>query len=220
MVRRCECFLLDEPIAHLDARLKFSTQTNLKRISAQLGTAIVYVTHDYREALGLSHRMAVLRKGKFEQVGTPQEIYNTPATDFVANFIGDPPCNLIDGEIFKRDGQTFFRSGDDFTFRLEEKSIESAEKIMTEGTNGQIRLGIRANYITASRDEISNNSFQLPIYAIVRRPQSTILTFELESGFFRASLERTQDYEMSQKVRIEIDQDHMFFFRKTLEISK
>lgn len=220
MVRRCECFLLDEPIAHLDARLKFSTQTNLKRISAQLGTAIVYVTHDYREALGLSHRMAVLRKGEFEQVGTPQEIYNTPATDFVANFIGDPPCNLIDGEIFKRDGQTFFRSGDDFTFRLEEKSIESAEKIMTEGTNGQIRLGIRANYITASRDEISNNSFQLPIYAIVRRPQSTILTFELESGFFRASLERTQDYEMSQKVRIEIDQDHMFFFRKTIEISK
>ena len=220
MVRRCECFLLDEPIAHLDARLKFSTQTNLKRISAQLGTAIVYVTHDYREALGLSHRMAVLRKGEFEQVGTPQEIYNTPATDFVANFIGDPPCNLIDGEIFKRDGQTFFRSGNNFTFRLDEKSIESAEKITTEGTNGQIRLGIRANYITASRDEISNNSFQLPIYAIVRRPQSTILTFELESGFFRASLEGPQDYEMSKKVWIEFDQDHMFFFKKTIEISK
>jgi len=220
LVRRCECFLLDEPIAHLDARLKFSTQTNLKRISAQLGTAIIYVTHDYREALGLSHRMAVLRKGTFDQDGTPQEIYNTPATDFVANFIGDPPCNLIDGEIFKRDGQLFFRCGDYFTLKLEKQAIESAEKVMGEGIEGEVRLGIRPNFITGSGEKISNNSFRLPIYAIVRRPQSTILTFELEKVFFRASLEGMQDYEMSQKVWIEFDQDHTFFFKKSIEISK
>lgn len=220
LIRECECFLLDEPIAHLDARLKFSTQTALKRLSMNLGATIIYVTHDYRGALGMSDRIAVLRKGEIEQIGTPQEIFNTPATDFVANFIGDPPCNLIDGEIFKRDGQVLFRSGNDFTFRLEEKSVESAVKVMGEDIEGKARLGIRANYVMASKHEIPNNTFPLTVYAIVRRPHSTILTFELEGGFFRAALKGTQHYEMSQKVWIEIDQKHIFFFSKTLEISK
>ena len=220
MVRECECFLLDEPIAHLDARLKFSTQTNLKRISAKLGTAIVYVTHDYREALGLSHRMAVLRKGEFEQTGTPQEIYNTPATDFVANFIGDPPCNLIDGEIFKRDSRIFFKFGDNLTLALEKESIASAEKVMEGGIEGQVRLGIRPNYITASRTEILSDALPLPVYAVSHRPDSTILTFELETGFFRASVKGREKYEMSQKVWIQFDQKHLFFFKKTIDISK
>ena len=220
MVRECECFLLDEPIAHLDARLKFSTQTALKKLSVKLGTAIIYVTHDYREALGLSDQMGVLRKGRIEQIGTPQEIYNAPATDFVANFIGDPPCNLIDGELVNREDKTFFKAGNNFSFRLEAKTIESAEKRIREGANGEVRLGIRPVHVKVSRDERSDTSIQLPIYAVVRRPQGIQLTFELEKSFFRANVTGASQYDMSEKVWLDFDQDRTFFFKRTIEISK
>ncbi|MBT3256169.1 MAG: ABC transporter ATP-binding protein [Deltaproteobacteria bacterium] len=220
MVRRCECFLLDEPIAHLDARLKFSTQTALKKLSVKLGTAIVYVTHDYREALGLSDKMGVLRKGRIEQIGTPREIYNSPATDFVANFIGDPPCNLIDGELVNREDKTFFRAGNEFSFRLEAKTMASAEKKIRKGASGGVRMGIRAAHVKVSRDKRSETSIQLPIYAVVRRPQGVQLTFELEKSFFRASVTGASQYDMSEKVWLDFDQDRTFFFKKTIEISK
>lgn len=220
MVRRCECFLLDEPIAHLDARLKFSTRTALKRLSVRLGTAIIYVTHDYREALGLSDRIAVLRKGRFEQIGTPQEIYNRPATDFVANFIGDPPCNLIDGTLVKKNGTTWFQSGNDFSLPLQKEAISSAQEIASADKDGEIRLGIRPTRIRVAKEKISDHSFQLPIYAIVRRPEGSTITFELEKSFFRATVKGSSPHGMSEKVWLDFDQDHTFFFKKTIKISK
>ena len=81
-------YLLDEPIAHLDAKLKYSTQTLLKEFAANYGSTIVYVTHDYREALSLSDTLVILRRGAVEQCGTPEEIYYRPATDFVGRLVG------------------------------------------------------------------------------------------------------------------------------------
>ena len=99
LVRKPEVFLLDEPIAHLDARLKFTTQTLLKEFATNYHSTIVYVTHDYREALALSDRIIVLRKGRIEQEGSPEEVYYSPASDFVGRLVGEPPMNMIDGEI-------------------------------------------------------------------------------------------------------------------------
>jgi multiple sugar transport system ATP-binding protein len=220
MIRKCECFLLDEPIAHLDARLKFSTQAALKRLSVKMGAAIIYVTHDYREALGLSDRIAVLRTGRFEQIGEPEEIYNHPATDFVANFIGDPPCNLIDGKLVRENGTVRFRSGNDFSMPLWKESVASAEKIASKTENGEIRLGVRPSRITVDKTKISENSFQLPIYAVVRRPEGCVITFELEKCFFRATVKGETNYKMSEKVWLDFDRDNTFFFRKTIKISK
>jgi len=220
MVRKCECFLLDEPIAHLDARLKFSTQTALKRLSANLGSAIAYVTHDYREALGLSDRIAVLRNGRFEQIGTPQEIYNHPATDFVANFIGDPPCNLIDGALVSHNGATLFQSDTAFSIPLSRTSIEAARQVADQEKDGIIRLGIRPSHIKVSKERISDESFEFPIYAIVRRPEGSVFTFEMKNCFFRASMKGGTRFSMSEKVWLDFDQDHVFFFKKTIKISK
>lgn len=220
MVRKCECFLLDEPIAHLDARLKFSTQTALKRLSANLGSGIIYVTHDYREALGLSDRIAVLRNGRFEQIGTPREIYGKPATDFVADFIGDPPCNLIDGTLVRQNGITLFQSRNEFSIPLQKRNIESAHEIADGDPDGEIRLGIRPSHVQVSRERISDHSFQLPIYAIVQRPEGIVITFELERCFFRASTKISDKYSMSEKIWLDFDQEHTFFFKKTIKIHK
>jgi multiple sugar transport system ATP-binding protein len=220
MVRKAQVYLLDEPIAHLDARLKFSTQKSLKRMSRKMGTAIIYVTHDYREALGLSNRVAVLNNGRVEQVGTPKEIFDTPATDFVARFIGDPPTNLMDGEILKKDGQTCFRTAD-FDIEIQKDLIEPLESVVEkEGGKSTARMGIRSFHIRVAGEKKSRNAFQLPIYAIFRTPEGTMLTFELEHSFLQVSLEGQADFGMSDKVWLDFDQDHMLFFKKTIKIAK
>ena len=84
LVREPEAFLLDEPIAHLDAKLRTVARANLKEIAQRLGTTILYVTHDYREALALSDKIMLLREGKIEQIGSPKELWNNPTSDFVA----------------------------------------------------------------------------------------------------------------------------------------
>jgi len=112
LVRKPDVYLLDEPIAHLDARLKFSTQTLLKQFANEYKSTIIYVTHDYREALALSDELAVLRKGAIEQVAVPEYVYYTPATDFVGRMMGEPPMNLIDGEIIVQGDRIFFKAGE------------------------------------------------------------------------------------------------------------
>jgi len=221
MVRKPKVYLLDEPIAHLDARLKFSTQTALKRLSSQIGTTIIYVTHDYREALGLSNRVAVLRKGVVEQIGTPEEVFHAPSSDFVARFIGDPPANLIDGEIITQNKKTFFSPGDEFRIEIRENLIESAEKAASrEGDKHLVRLGIRSSHIKVSREKISDSSFQLPVYAMARSPQGPVCTFELRDCFLQANVVEGVQYQISEKVWLDFDQDRMLFFEKTMDISK
>ncbi len=221
MVRRPQVYLLDEPIAHLDSRLKFSTQTALKKLSSQLGTTIIYVTHDYKEALGMSDRVAVLRKGAIEQIGTPKEVYNNPSTDFVARFIGDPPTNLMDGAIVTKDGEMLFSAGDDFSFPIRDELREAAEKAARQNGDGHtVRLGIRPSHIKVSRDKISDNSFQLPVYATIHNPHSAMCTFELKDGFLQVNIEEGAQYDMSEKVWVDFDQDYIRFFEKTIKISK
>ncbi len=87
--------LLDEPLSNLDAKLRLKMRAELKRIHAEFGTTIVFVTHDQWEALTLSTRVAVMNEGSLQQVGSPDEIYNSPANLFVAEFVGNPPINMI-----------------------------------------------------------------------------------------------------------------------------
>ena len=87
--------LMDEPLSNLDALLRLEMRTELKTVLQSAGTTTIYVTHDQTEAMGLSDRIAVVHDGRIEQVGTPVEVYNHPATRFVGGFIGNPPMNFI-----------------------------------------------------------------------------------------------------------------------------
>jgi multiple sugar transport system ATP-binding protein len=224
LVRRPEVYLLDEPIAHLDARLKFSTQTLLKEFATKYRSTIIYITHDYREALALSDRIAVLRRGVIEQEGTPDEIYYSPVTDFVGGLIGEPPMNLVDGEIITRDDKTFFKAGEDFTIPIRDDLVDSTKKAARQ-ENGRtvVRLGIRCEHIKLSRQKISDNSFQLPVYAIAHEVESTIVTFELKDTFLYVRTRGEKglcDYCLSEMVWLDFDENQVFFYHKTVEISK
>jgi len=96
LVRDPQVFLLDEPLANLDAKLRNTARDELKRFQRQIKRTTVYVTHDQVEAMGLGDRIAVMDRGKVRQIGTPQEVYEDPVDTFVATFVGQPPMNLIE----------------------------------------------------------------------------------------------------------------------------
>jgi multiple sugar transport system ATP-binding protein len=101
MVREPDAFLLDEPLSNLDAKLRTQMRHEIARLQEQLKTTMIYVTHDQIEAITLGHRLAVLRRGRLQQVGTPRELYNDPANFFVAGFIGSPAMNFLPGRLEK-----------------------------------------------------------------------------------------------------------------------
>ena len=99
LVRQPQVFLFDEPLSNLDAKLRVDMRVEIKRLHQQTGTTIVYVTHDQIEAMTLATKIAVLKDGELQQVGTPYEIYNSPANLFVADFMGSPAMNLLEGKV-------------------------------------------------------------------------------------------------------------------------
>jgi multiple sugar transport system ATP-binding protein len=99
IVRRPAVFLMDEPLSNLDAKLRMQTRAELIALQRRLRTTVVYVTHDQVEAMTMGHRIAILDQGVLQQVGPPGEVYARPANVFVAGFIGNPPMNLLAGEV-------------------------------------------------------------------------------------------------------------------------
>ncbi|MDG6901490.1 MAG: ABC transporter ATP-binding protein [Nitrososphaerota archaeon] len=134
LVKRPDVFLLDEPLSNLDAQLRFSARRFLKRVQKEFGITTVYVTHDQSEALSLSDRLAVIDRGAVHQIGTPGEIYRSPADEFVAAFIGSPPLNLV---------RVKFNSGVGSPIRLSLKDVH----------DGEYRLGIRPESIVVGHGE-------------------------------------------------------------------
>jgi len=111
IVREPAVFLMDEPLSNLDAKLRVETRANIARLHQRLGTTTVYVTHDQVEAMTMGTRIAVMDKGLLQQVGTPQELYDNPARQFVAGFIGSPSMNFVhvsaDGANVAGEGMAF-----------------------------------------------------------------------------------------------------------------
>ena len=95
IVRQPQVFLFDEPLSNLDAKLRVQTRLEIQKLHRELGITSLFVTHDQVEAMTLAQRMMVMNAGRMEQFGTPEEVYNRPATTFVASFMGSPPMNLI-----------------------------------------------------------------------------------------------------------------------------
>jgi len=109
-VREADVFLFDEPLSNLDAKLRTELRRELKQLHKRLGATMIYVTHDQVEAMTLATRMAVMRNGVIQQIGTPAEVYAHPNTLFVATFLGSPGMNLLRGTLRRKGGSLSFRN--------------------------------------------------------------------------------------------------------------
>jgi multiple sugar transport system ATP-binding protein len=111
IVRDPKCFLFDEPLSNLDAKLRIEMRAEIKRLHLQLGSTTVYVTHDQEEAITLGDRVVVMKDGVVQQVAGPLEIYAKPANRFVAGFLGSPPMNFLEGVLVEEAGRLLFDEG-------------------------------------------------------------------------------------------------------------
>jgi len=113
LVREPKVFLLDEPLSNLDPQLRGQVRGEIAALQRRLNSTMVYVTHDQVEAMTLGHRVAVLNKGELQQIGAPQTLYDQPCNRFVAGFLGSPPMNLCEAQLYRDRGEVAVRLGDD-----------------------------------------------------------------------------------------------------------
>ncbi|MDE1895988.1 MAG: ABC transporter ATP-binding protein [Rhodospirillales bacterium] len=135
LVNKPKLLLLDEPLGALDLKLRKQMQIELKRIQSEIGITFLFVTHDQEEAMAMSDRLAVMSKGRIEQVGTPAEVYDHPCTEFVASFLG--ASNLIPGQVVDRGGETM-------VVKLEDGAVVKLPAIALAASNSaDVKIGVR-----------------------------------------------------------------------------
>ncbi|GAA1470888.1 sn-glycerol-3-phosphate ABC transporter ATP-binding protein UgpC [Corynebacterium felinum] len=148
IVRKPQVFLMDEPLSNLDAKLRVQTRTQIASLQRKLGVTTLYVTHDQTEALTMGDRIAVLKDGYLQQVGTPRELYDTPANVFVAGFIGSPAMNIF----------TFTLDGDIATLGDARVTISEATRAaVVAEDNGKITIGFRPEALEIVDDTVENS---------------------------------------------------------------
>lgn len=145
MIRRPAVYLFDEPLANLDAPLRVQMRQKIKRMHRELGMTAVYVTHDQQEAMSLADRIVVMRDGRIEQVGRPQDVYRTPANRFVAGFVGSPPMSFLDVQVRRSDGEASVVLGDN-CWPL---SSELADGLL-DRSDASLTMGIRPESVRLS----------------------------------------------------------------------
>ena len=170
IVRHPRAFLMDEPLSNLDARLRLQMRGELKHLQQKLATTTVYVTHDQAEAMTLGHRVAVMNKGRLQQFDSPLEIYNCPANRFVAEFVGSPGMNFLEGEVDLPARK--FTVGE-LAWPLHETQIEILRR-----ADGRVTLGIRPEHIDIS-DTRNDDGQPASIYVSELMGNETFVFLEL-----------------------------------------
>ncbi len=146
IVRQPQVFLFDEPLSNLDAKLRGQTRIEIQKLHAELGITSLFVTHDQVEAMTLAQRMVVMNGGNVEQFGTPEEVYHTPASTFVASFIGSPPMNLLNNAPGGKTGQIMgirpehidLASEGGWEFKVDTVELLGAERLLYGTVGGEM----------------------------------------------------------------------------------
>jgi len=159
IVRRPGLLLLDEPLSHLDGKMRQQLRQEIKRMHHEIKCTTIIVTHDQMEAMSLADRIIIMKDGEIQQIGTPLEVYDDPANEFVAGFIGEPPMNLIQSEIVKREGRFMF------TFAGSELQVEVPGRYNPVVKDGmKVTLGVRPVDVLIAKEKVSSTPVPVAIY--------------------------------------------------------
>ncbi|MHA2743213.1 sn-glycerol-3-phosphate import ATP-binding protein UgpC [Vibrio harveyi] len=202
IVREPKVFLFDEPLSNLDAKLRVQMRLEIKKLQRRLGTTSVYVTHDQVEAMTLADKLVVLNKGNVEQVGTPLEIYDNPASLFVATFIGSPSMNILDGNVSV-------------------EGITIGDALLPVSTTnlalGEIKLGLRPEHLQISQD---NPWLQVEVELIESLGADLLLYCRTEGGDSQKLVVRVEGHtpiQIGDKLGLDIKPKHVHLFDANTE---
>lgn len=210
LIREADVYLLDEPISHLDAKLRHRMRGELKAICADKEATVVHVTHDYCEAMALSDRVAVINKGRLLQLGPPREVFHRPANEFVASFFGDPPMSFIDVEYAEERGTPVLRvSANGTHLPVGPELMDKVEKMTLPNS---MRIGVRANALSAATSE--NENHHVPAEAFVTETLGfrNILIANVGKNQVRVITSPDQSFETRQRVWLDLNETNMHVF--------
>jgi ABC-type sugar transport system ATPase subunit len=206
IVRDPAAFLLDEPLSALDAALRQSLRSELDHLKKRLGVTTIFVTHDQVEAMTMGDMIVVMNNGRIEQVGTPQEVYETPKTRFVAGFVGSPPMNFLRGRLVGEADRVTIETG---TARfVMPRSLASN----VSGSVREIDLGVRPQHValTEGREE---GALPVTVYAVERLGKENVVVVEDEVGnTFRVLTVPSDKLVIGDRVFLSADVSKAFVF--------
>jgi len=209
LIKKANEYLMDEPIAHLDAKLRYQMRGEFKRIQHIHKMNILYATHDFREALSLGDKVLILDKGVTQQIGSPKEIFNKPANVFVANLLGDPPTNLIEGILRAKDEQYFFQIGG-ISIPLS-KSL--ADKLFSKMTQEKIIIGIRPFDLHCFLGQKENAKIiNTEVYVSEIAGHYNIISIKLNNTIIKIREEKSFKVSLGDKISVDFQEEKLDFF--------
>ncbi len=211
IVRSPKVFLFDEPLSNLDAKMRVQMRSEISKLHAQLGSTMIYVTHDQVEAMTMGDRICVMRDGNIMQVADPLTLYRQPDNLFVAGFIGSPPMNLIKGKVQKRDGGLFFvetAEKNGLTIPLQGRLESLASKYVDK----DIVFGVRPEHLS---DQVKDSG-HIPVTSTVEisEPMGSESLVYLKSGTGNmiARIHGEHLFHLGEQVTVQINLDKVSLF--------
>lgn len=204
LVRRPSVFLMDEPLGPLDALLRLSMRTELKRLKAELGQAIIYSTPDQLEAMSMADHLAVMHKGVIKQIDDPETIYNKPTNRYVASMIGSPAMNFLEGTFEATDAESYLNCG---VFKINLTKFK--EPIERDSTSSELTFGIRPEHIKVNHEKISPDSVEAKVIMEEPLGSETILHLNINEELVKAIVPPTFQTKYGEKLWIDFDMNRM-----------
>jgi len=216
LIRKPEIYLLDEAIAHLDAKLKHLTRAILKGFQREKGIITLYSTPDQLEAVALGDRIAVIDHGILHQLDTPEDIYEYPDNVFVAKFFGEPSMNIFQGELYSKENKMLININGAILV-LPDKA---KELLCEKNIGSQVIIGIRPIDVSIPKEGDSNNYLNNvtgEIKLIEYFGDSFTYSIKINDLFIKTKFDQELDVEINEKVHLQFDMDKIFIFDKSTE---
>lgn len=218
IVREPRIFLLDEPISHLDAKLRTHMRGELKLLQRNLGTTMIYVTHDQMEAMSMADRIAIMNYGVLQQVGTPDEIFNHPVNQFVAGFVGDPPMNFIDCDL-EVSGEKWQLVNESFRMTLPAEMIDRYKK--NNGNDAsqskEMVLGVRPENFIVSNKKGGEESFPADVLVTEPLGEEMIVDIKIPNNKLKLKTSVDKDIKADDKIWLDPMKNKMHLFNRKTE---
>ena len=208
IVRDPKVFLFDEPLSNLDAKLRVQMRTEIKKVHQKVRTTTVYVTHDQVEAMTLADRVVVMNGGIIEQVGSPNDLYHSPATKFVAGFIGSPAMNFIACQLEQAAGALRVRLNDTLSFPV---PAERTARYSAHVGKANLMVGLRPEHITETRPhaEANQHDFDMLIDVVEPMGMETLVYFTVNGREVCGRVNPNAGAEAARSMKLRADLSNM-----------
>ncbi|MBU0676914.1 MAG: sn-glycerol-3-phosphate ABC transporter ATP-binding protein UgpC [Verrucomicrobia bacterium] len=210
IVRKPKAFLFDEPLSNLDAKMRVQMRAEISKLHTRLSSTMIYVTHDQVEAMTMGDRIVVMKDGLIQQVAPPLELYDQPANQFVAGFIGSPPMNFFTGTIEQKEGGFFFNEGN-FSVQAD----ESQSSKLSSYSGREVVFGIRPEDVADALYVTNPNvKHQVKARVDVVEPMGAEIFLYLDTGkhTFIARIDAHDSAHVNQELTMVLDMKKSHFF--------